>query len=279
MRIFLQPEPRKIPLQSRPLHRKHDLRVLRKKRLRHIISLAGLSVHGHAPAAALLPVGIFDRYVQPPAAEILFDLKFLPVRRNGRSDLYTVEVRTHAEDTLYAADHDRGGRTRQPVHVRPSRVRARLALRELPVAVRLDDADLGPVILHGRSIFAEVGKCAVSASHQRFRKDQPSLCLGKNPRIFLPKLRDNANHVWHQFVVRTENRDALQKHFAAHNTQTIIHYPVPPHLAECYARLGYKKGMLPIAEKYADQVLSVPMFNGMREDEIEYVIQLCNDWT
>ena len=76
------------------LHRKHDLRVLRKKRLRHIIALAGLSVDRHRCEAAFLPIGIFNRDVQLPAAEVLLDLKALPVSRNGRSNLYTVEVRT-----------------------------------------------------------------------------------------------------------------------------------------------------------------------------------------
>ena len=66
------------------LHRKHDLRVLRKKRLRHIIALAGLSVDRHRCEAAFLPVGIFDRDVQLPAAEVLLDLKALPVSRSGR---------------------------------------------------------------------------------------------------------------------------------------------------------------------------------------------------
>lgn len=98
----------------------------------------------------------------------------------------------------------------------------------------------------------------------------------KNPRILLPKLRERANHVWHQFVVRVENRDEFQRYLAEHDIHTIIHYPIPPHLAECYKRLGHRRGELPITEQYADEVLSLPMFNGMKNDEAEYVIEICN---
>ena len=59
---------------------------------------------------------------------------------------------------------------------------------------------------------------------------------------------------------------------------TVIHYPIPPHLAECYQGLGYKEGDFPIAEKYAKEVLSLPIFNGMREEEIQYVIDVLNSY-
>ncbi|MBO4400890.1 MAG: DegT/DnrJ/EryC1/StrS family aminotransferase [Selenomonadaceae bacterium] len=98
----------------------------------------------------------------------------------------------------------------------------------------------------------------------------------KNRRIILPKILDGAEHVWHQFVVRTDNRAAFQKYLAQENIQTVIHYPIPPHLAECYAPLGFKRGDFPIAEKFADEVLSLPMFNGMTQAEIDYVIEVVN---
>ena len=100
----------------------------------------------------------------------------------------------------------------------------------------------------------------------------------KNPRILLPKIREKANHVWHQFVVRTEKRDEFQQYLAEHDIHTIIHYPIPPHLAECYARLGHRRGDFPVAERYADEVLSLPMFNGMREEEVAYVVEICNGY-
>ena len=57
---------------------------------------------------------------------------------------------------------------------------------------------------------------------------------------------------------------------------TIIHYPIPPHLSEAYRYLNIKKGSLPITEKYAETVLSLPLYNGMTEEEQEYVIESIN---
>ncbi len=57
---------------------------------------------------------------------------------------------------------------------------------------------------------------------------------------------------------------------------TLIHYPIPPHLSEAYAYLGHKKGDFPIAEKYADEVLSLPMYNGMTENEQKTVVEAIN---
>ena len=100
----------------------------------------------------------------------------------------------------------------------------------------------------------------------------------KNSRIILPKILDGAEHVWHQFVVRTENRDAFQKYLAQKNIQTVIHYPIPPHLAECYAGLEFKRGDFPVAEKFSDEVLSLPIFNGMTAAEINYVVEVVNEF-
>ncbi len=99
----------------------------------------------------------------------------------------------------------------------------------------------------------------------------------KNPEIQLPVLRcSETNHVYHQYVIRTKKRNKLQLYLANNGIKTLIHYPVPPHLAECYGYLGHKQGDFSIAEQYAEEVLSLPMFNGMRVDEIEYVIKICN---
>ena len=98
----------------------------------------------------------------------------------------------------------------------------------------------------------------------------------RNPALHLPAIREGANHVWHQFVVRTKRRDEFQKYLEQKGIKTAIHYPIPPHMAECYAYLGHKKGDFPLAEQYADEVLSLPMFNGMRDEEVEYVIEVCN---
>lgn len=98
----------------------------------------------------------------------------------------------------------------------------------------------------------------------------------KNPRIALPKIRDGATHIWHQFVLQCEERDALKAYLEERGIGTIIHYPIPPHLSEAYASLGMKKGDLPITEHDADTVLSIPLYNGMTEEEQTRVIEAIN---
>lgn len=99
-----------------------------------------------------------------------------------------------------------------------------------------------------------------------------------NPLIILPEICDGATTVWHQFVIRCNQREQFISYLAEHQVGSIIHYPIPPHLAEAYRNLGYKKGAFPITEKYADTVLSIPMYNGMTEQEQSYVIDIINDF-
>ena len=98
----------------------------------------------------------------------------------------------------------------------------------------------------------------------------------KNPSIILPKIREGSTHVWHQFVVRVKNRDDFQKYLEQNGIKTVIHYPIPPHLADCYKNLNHRRGNFPVAEKFADEVLSLPMFNAMTAEEIDFVIDVIN---
>ena len=97
-----------------------------------------------------------------------------------------------------------------------------------------------------------------------------------NEHITLPKIRKNCETVWHQFVVRTRDRDKLAEYLRSKEIETIIHYPIPPHLSEAYKHLGYKKGDFPIAETYAETVLSLPLYIGMTDEEQEYIINTVN---
>lgn len=97
-----------------------------------------------------------------------------------------------------------------------------------------------------------------------------------NDLIELPKIRAGATHIWHQFVIHTKHRDELMNYLKEKGIGTIIHYPIPPHLSEAYEYLGYKKGCLPITERYADEVLSLPLYNGMTDEEQTYVINTIN---
>lgn len=98
----------------------------------------------------------------------------------------------------------------------------------------------------------------------------------RNEAIVLPQVRENADSVWHQYVVRCNERDRLIGHLNEREIGSIIHYPIPPHLSEAYGYLGFGKGSFPIAEHYADTVLSIPMYNGMTEDEQGAVIEVLN---
>lgn len=99
----------------------------------------------------------------------------------------------------------------------------------------------------------------------------------KNPLIQLPQIRPGADSTWHQYVVHVSgHRDQLMVYLKECEIGTLIHYPIPPHLSEAYAYLGHKKGDFPITEKYADEVLSLPMYNGMTEEEQTTVIDAIN---
>lgn len=97
-----------------------------------------------------------------------------------------------------------------------------------------------------------------------------------NPKILLPRRREGAESIYHQYVIRCAAREALQAYLAQKDIQTQIHYPIPPHLAACYQHLGYHQGDYPIAEQYADEVLSLPMYTGMTKEEQCYVIDCLN---
>ena len=97
-----------------------------------------------------------------------------------------------------------------------------------------------------------------------------------NEAFQLPERRDGANHVFHQYVIRTDRREELMKYLDEKGIGTIIHYPIPPHLAQAYEYLGFKKGDFPVTEQIASEVLSIPMYNGMTEEEQAYVIEALN---
>lgn len=91
--------------------------------------------------------------------------------------------------------------------------------------------------------------------------------------LVLPIIADNATHVFHLYVIRTSKRDRLQKHLTENGIGTLIHYPIPPHLQKAYEHLGFKKGDFPIAEEMADTCLSLPLWPGMTETDVEMVAE------
>lgn len=95
------------------------------------------------------------------------------------------------------------------------------------------------------------------------------LCASK---LVLPTVNEGADPVWHLFVVRSTQRDALQKNLEQAEIGTMIHYPVPPHLQLAYADEGYQVGDFPIAEKLSREVLSLPIFPHLKKQEMTLIL-------
>jgi len=91
--------------------------------------------------------------------------------------------------------------------------------------------------------------------------------------LTLPQVPSGLTSVWHLFVVRSPKRDRLMQGLAKRGVNTGIHYPVPPHLQEAYASLGFGKGSFPLTEAIHKEVLSLPIWPGMSDEMVDHVIQ------
>lgn len=99
-----------------------------------------------------------------------------------------------------------------------------------------------------------------------------------NPEIILPYVPTYATPVWHIFGIRCKRRSELEQFLNDADIGTNKHYPIPIHLQKCYKELGYEKGDFPIAEEISETELSIPMYYGMKEEEIQYIIDRMNDF-
>lgn len=112
----------------------------------------------------------------------------------------------------------------------------------------------------------------------RFRKkvvDQYQKGL-HNKKIILPYEAKNGSHVWHIFALRIDDRDVFEGYLAENGIGTTIHYPIPIHLQRAYRFLKLDEGMLPIAEKISNTELSIPMYYGITDEEISYIVDVIN---
>lgn len=98
----------------------------------------------------------------------------------------------------------------------------------------------------------------------------------KSPKVKLPKVEDDKCHVWHIFAIQTEERDKFQSFLRENDILTEVHYPIPMHFQKAYQSLGIEKGALPLAEEIAETELSLPMFYGITDEQVAYVIDLVN---
>jgi dTDP-3-amino-3,4,6-trideoxy-alpha-D-glucose transaminase len=163
-------------------------------------------------------------------------------------------------------------------------------------AVTTDDAGLADQVRHLRNYGSKVRyQHEVRGLNSRLGELQAAFLRAKLPRLaewngrrvklaaryleqlrgiddlVLPFVPDWAEPVWHLFVVRTSRRDAMQGHLASRGVGTQIHYPTPPHLTPAYRDAGGKRGDFPLAERLANEVLSLPMGPHVSAEQIDYV--------
>ena len=98
----------------------------------------------------------------------------------------------------------------------------------------------------------------------------------KNEKIILPRIGENRTHVWHIFPVLTEKRDEFKGYLEEHGIGTVEHYPIAIHNQEAYRKENLPK--MPLAEKISAQELSLPMYYGMSDEDVQYVIDVINQF-
>jgi dTDP-4-amino-4,6-dideoxygalactose transaminase len=96
-------------------------------------------------------------------------------------------------------------------------------------------------------------------------------------RVLTPAAAADVEHIFHLYVVESDDRDGLQQRLRARGVDTGIHYPVPAHLQETCTALGYKAGDFPVTEQAAARILSLPMYPELTEQQIEYVAESVAD--
>lgn len=97
-----------------------------------------------------------------------------------------------------------------------------------------------------------------------------------NPAVQLPKRNPDGTHAWHLFAVLVKDRERFLKHLDDHGIAHQCHYPVAMHLHKAYRDLGYKEGDFPVAERSAAQEVSLPLYYGMTDAQISYVVETLN---
>ncbi len=112
-------------------------------------------------------------------------------------------------------------------------------------------------------------------AHAAIYLDQ--LQLGQVQGLLLPRQSPECLHVYNQFTIRVQNRDELKDRLAAAGVASAIYYPVPLHLQECFAGLGYKPGDMPHSEAVARTVLSIPVESSLTDDEVRYAADRINE--
>jgi dTDP-4-amino-4,6-dideoxygalactose transaminase len=97
--------------------------------------------------------------------------------------------------------------------------------------------------------------------------------------IVIPYEPEWTKSIYHLYIIRSRKRDELQAHLKENGIMTGLHYPVPLHYQNAYQNLGYSNGGFPISEQYAQEILSLPMYQGLTKDQQNKVAEKINEFT
>jgi dTDP-4-amino-4,6-dideoxygalactose transaminase len=126
--------------------------------------------------------------------------------------------------------------------------------------------------LQAAVLLAKLPHLAPWSARRREHAAYYSRALADVPQLHVPVV-DRANeHIFHQYTLRAERRDALQAHLKAQGIGSAVYYPVPLHLQPCFAHLGYKTGRLPVAERASHEVLSLPVYPELTQAQLDHVV-------
>jgi dTDP-4-amino-4,6-dideoxygalactose transaminase len=125
--------------------------------------------------------------------------------------------------------------------------------------------------IQGAILNVKLKYLAIWNESRRANAREYTRCLSPLAGVRLPREADYAKHIYHIFAIRTQQRDRLMARLAEKGISCGIHYPVPIHLQDAYRFLGLKAGSFPVAEKCADELLSLPMFPELTTEQIGYV--------
>jgi dTDP-4-amino-4,6-dideoxygalactose transaminase len=104
------------------------------------------------------------------------------------------------------------------------------------------------------------------------RANAAAYAAGLKDIVTVPGQTSNEKQVYHTFVIQADRRDELKAHLSTKGIETKVHYPIPIHLQKATSALGYKKGDFPVTEKAADATLSLPIYQGLAEADLAYVV-------
>ncbi len=126
--------------------------------------------------------------------------------------------------------------------------------------------------LQAAVLLAKLPHLAQWSARRREHAAYYSRALADVSQVRVPVVDPANEHIFHQYTLRAERRDALQAHLKAQGVGSAVYYPVPLHLQPCFAHLGYKTGRLPVAERAAHEVLSLPVYPELTQAQLDHVV-------